>query len=170
MLNNILIVTNDSTDENILKSALASADDGPFTTECVRRLSAALERLRQGGIDAVLVDLALPDSQGIATFDRLFAAAPHIPIMTLSQEEAEVLAIEAVGRGSQGYLSKGYFKSTLVPQSLRNIIQRKAVEETLYKERARAEIALNSISDAVLCTDMAGNIDYLNGAAEKLTG
>jgi len=170
MLNNILIITNDTSDADILKAALASADEGAFTIEWVKKLSAALERLRQAGIDAILVDLELPDSQGIATFDQLFALVPHIPIVTLSQEEAEAVAIEAVERGSQGYLSKGYFKSTLVPQSLRNIIQRKAVEESLYKERVRAEIALNSISDAVLCTDLSGNIDYLNVAAEKLTG
>ena len=52
----------------------------------------------------------------------------------------------------------------------RNIIQRKAVEESLFIERTRAEITLNSISDAVISTDMAGNIDYLNTAAENMTG
>ena len=44
------------------------------------------------------------------------------------------------------------------------------IEESIYKEKTRAEIALNSISDAVFCTDVHGNIDYLNIAAEKITG
>jgi diguanylate cyclase (GGDEF)-like protein/PAS domain S-box-containing protein len=44
------------------------------------------------------------------------------------------------------------------------------IEDKLYREKARAEIALNSISDAVICTDILGNIDYLNTAAEEITG
>lgn len=78
--------------------------------------------------------------------------------------------MQAVQLGAQGYLSKGFFTSSLVPQSLRSVIQRKAVEEELHKEKTRAEITLNSISDAVICTDRSGNIDYLNLAAQELTG
>lgn len=170
MANRILIITGDATDAKTLEDVLRKAKDGPFDIEWVTRLSHALERLDAGGIAAMLVDLSLPDSQGIETFDKLFAAAPQTPILTLSAEEDEAFATEAVQRGSQGFLSKGHFGSYLVPQSLRNIIQRKAVEETLYIEKARAEITLNSISDAVIGTDMAGNVDYLNLAAETMTG
>ncbi len=170
MANQILIITGDATDAKTLEDVLHKAKDGPFDIEWVTRLSDALERLRAGGIDAILVDLSLSDSQGIETFDTLFGAAPQTPILTLSAEEDEALATEAVQRGSQGYLSKGHFGSYLVPQSLRNVIQRKAVEEMLYLEKARAEITLNSISDAVIGTDMSGNVDYLNVAAEHMTG
>ena len=170
MANRILILSDDPVDANSLKTALGHAGDGPFAIEWLRQLSAGLERVQQGGVDAILVDLSLPDSQGLATFDQLFSTAPHIPIMMLCAGDEEPLAIAAVARGAQGYLSKGHFGSYLVPQSLRNIIQRKAVEEAFYLEKTRAEIALNSIGDAVLCTGLAGNIDYLNIAAEKLTG
>jgi diguanylate cyclase (GGDEF)-like protein/PAS domain S-box-containing protein len=170
MTNRILIITGDSADAKILEDVLRKAKDGPFDIEWVTRLSDALKRLSAGGIDAMLVDLSLPDSQGIETFDKLFAAAPQTPVLTLSAVEDEALATEAVQRGSQGYLSKGHFGSYLVPQSLRNIIQRKAVEETLYLEKARAEITLNSIGDAVIGTDLSGNVDYLNLAAERMTG
>jgi len=170
MSNRILIITGKPADAEILKDVLGKARDGPFEIEWLTQLSLGLERLSKGGIDAILVDLSLPDSEGLATFDQLFAAVPHTPIMTLSEGDDDALAIEAVERGSQGYLSKGHFKSYLVPQALRNIIQRKAVEEAFYKEKARAEIALNSISDAVICTDLSGNIDYLNIAAENITG
>jgi diguanylate cyclase (GGDEF)-like protein/PAS domain S-box-containing protein len=166
----ILIITDHPVDANILTDVLGSARDGPFEVEWVRYLATALKRLSMGGIDAVLVDLVLPDSKGIDTFDLLFSASPHMPIMTLGTVEDEGLAVEAVQRGAQGYLAKGYFASSLVPQTIRNIIQRKAVEQSFYKEKARAEIALNSIGDAVICTDMQGNIDYLNIAAETITG
>ena len=170
MPNQILIITDDVGDAKVLQQVLAKASDGPYAVEWVTRLSDALKRMRAAGVDAILADLSLPDSNGIDTFDQLFALAPQTPIMTLSAQDDEVLAIEAVQRGAQGYLSKGHFGSYLVPQSLRNIIQRKAVEETAFLEKARAEITLNSISDAVIGTDMAGNVDYLNVAAENMTG
>ena len=170
MSNRVLIITADAGDINTLREALGQAHDGPFLIEAATSLAHGIARLRQGDIDVVLVDLALPDSQGIATFDRLFAAAPQTPIMTLSAPDDEALSIQAVQHGSQGYFSKGHFSGHLVSQSLRNIIQRKAVEAKLYGEKIRAEITLNSISDAVIATYLRGNIDYLNAAAEKLTG
>lgn len=170
MANRILIITADAEDAATLQNVLNKAKDGPFILEWQQSLADALARLKTGCIDAILTDLSLPDSQGIETFDQLFACAPQTPIMTLSEVDDEELAVEAVERGAQGYLSKGHFGSYLVPQSLRNIIQRKAVEESVFLEKARAEITLNSISDAVIGTDMTGNVDYLNVAAEALTG
>jgi diguanylate cyclase (GGDEF)-like protein/PAS domain S-box-containing protein len=170
MANHVLIITSDATDAKALKDVLGEAKDSSFDIEWVTRLYDGLERLRAGGIDAILVDLSLPDSQGIATFDKLFAIAPQTPIMTLSMTNNVMLASEAVQRGAQGYLSKDHFSNNLVPQSLRNIIQRKAVEESLFIEKNRAEITLNSISDAVIGTDMSGNVDYMNVAAEGMTG
>lgn len=70
--------------------------------------------------------------------------------MTLFAVEDEMLTTEAVQRGAQGYLSKAHFGSYLVPQSLRNMIQRKVVEEKFFIEQSRSAITLNSISDAVI--------------------
>ena len=170
MANRVLIITSDAADAESLKDVLGQAEDGAFDTEWVTCLSAGLERLRAGYIDAILVDLFLSDSQGMATFDQLFAVVPQTPILTLHAADNQLLARETVQRGAQGHLSKDYFSNSLLPYSLRNIIQRKAVEESLFIERTRAEITLNSIGDAVISTDMAGNVDYLNTAAESMTG
>lgn len=169
-MHTILVVTGNASDAKILGNVLSNASDGPYAVEWVTLLADALHRLKKQDVDAILIDLSLADSQGIATFDQLFAVVPQIPIMTLSALEDERLATLAVEHGAQGYLSKGHFESYLVPQSLRNIIQRKAVQESIFIEKARAEITLNSISDAVIGTDMEGNVDYLNAAAETLTG
>lgn len=171
MTNHVLIVTAEQVDAEVLQDLLRQARDGPFSVEWVTQLSAALERLGDDGrVDVILVDLSLPDSQGIATFDQLFAKAPHTPIMMLSSAEGEDLAAQAIKRGAQGYILKGYFGSSLVSQSLRNIIQRRVVEESLFVEKSRAELTLNSINDAVISTDITGRIDYLNVAAENITG
>lgn len=170
MANTVLIVTDHANDAKILEETLGKAKDGPFEIEWARRLSESLERLKRDGIDIVLIDLFLPDSQGLETFDVLFKLVPGVPIMTLTDEAQESLSIEAVNRGAQGFLSKGHFQNSLVPQALRNIIQRKCVEEALFVEKERARVTLESVGDGILSTDVAGNITYLNAQAERLTG
>ncbi len=81
-----------------------------------------------------------------------------------------MLTTEALQHGARGYLSKAHFDSHLVPQSMRDMIQYRAIEENYFIEKTRAGITLNSISDAVIGTDIAGNVDYLNRAAETMTG
>jgi diguanylate cyclase (GGDEF)-like protein/PAS domain S-box-containing protein len=169
MLNHILVLTNDPIEAKMLKIALGRSKC-LFKIEWLTQLSNGIERLSMSDIDAVIVNLSLPDSIGIATFDKLFAAVPHTPILTLGLPEKSALAKEAVAHGAQGNLSKSYLDSNIVPQALLNIIQRKHVEEVFNQEKVRAEIALNSINDAVICTDLSAKIDYLNASAVKMTG
>lgn len=166
----MLIITGNVDDAKTLHDTLGAARDGPFFIEWKRNLSDGIDCLNQKDIDIILVDLFLDDSQGVETFDSLFKVSPLVPIMTLSDEAQEYLAIEAVERGAQGYLSKGHFRSSLVPQALRNIIQRKCVEEALFVEKERARVTLESIGDGILSTDVDGNVTYMNAQAERLTG
>ncbi|MHB8503679.1 MAG: putative bifunctional diguanylate cyclase/phosphodiesterase [Candidatus Acidiferrales bacterium] len=165
----ILLIENDPAAADKIRAALAAGGSGSFDVEWVRQLSEGLERLSKRGIDAVLLELSLPDSRGIETFDKLFAAVPDIPILVLGNGN-EALAKEAVGRGAQDYLLAGHIDSYSLPRALRNAIERKAVEDALYVEKERAQVTLNSIGDAVLCTDISGNVTYLNLVAEAMTG
>ncbi|MBM9616447.1 EAL domain-containing protein [Desulfobulbus rhabdoformis] len=170
MTNRVLIITGDAGDAKVLKAVLSAAESGEYIVEWVRQLSEGLKRLLAGDIDLIVADLALSDSQGIATFERLYASAPHAPIVILTAPDQESLTSTAIQQGAQGYLSKGNLAPPLVPQYLQNLIRRKSLEETYYLEKTRAEITLNSINDAVIGTDMLGNVEYLNIAAETLTG
>ena len=170
MIHCVLIITADSVVAEDLQDALGKAADGQFSVQRADHLSEAIVLLRADRIDAIMADLSLPDSQGIETFDQLFAIAPHVPIIILCVADDERLTTEAVQRGAQGYLSKAHFGSYLVPQTLRNCIRSKGLEERFFIEKTRADITLNSISDAVISTDMSGNIDYLNITAENMTG
>jgi diguanylate cyclase (GGDEF)-like protein/PAS domain S-box-containing protein len=166
----ILIITGDSTDAKTLENMLDNAGDCLFAIQSVRNLAEGIKRLEAGGVDAVMADLSLPDSKGISTFDALYAVAPHTPIMMLFSEVDEMLTTTVLQRGAQGYLSKAHFDSYLVPQSMCNMIHYKTIEENYFIEKTRAGITLNSISDGVIGTDIAGNVDYLNRAAETMTG
>jgi diguanylate cyclase (GGDEF)-like protein/PAS domain S-box-containing protein len=165
----ILLIENDPVVADKICAALAAAGSGSFDVEWVRQLSEGIERLSKRGVAAVLLELSLPDSHGIETFDKLFRVTPDIPILILGNGN-EGLAKEAVGRGAQDYLLAGHFDSYSLPRALRNAIERKAVEDALYLEKERAVVTLNSIGDAVLCTDVSGYITYLNLVAETMTG
>jgi len=166
----ILVIEGDSSTTAQIRSALAAPNNSSFQIECVSLLSHGLEHLAAKNTDAVLLALDLPDSQGISTFEKVFAAAPDVPVLILGGDRAEALAKEAVGQGAQDYLLPKAIDSYSLPRMLRNAIERKVVEDALFLERERAVVTLNSIGDAVLCTDISGNITYLNLVAETMTG
>lgn len=170
MLNIILLITDESVDAENLQQILEQAQDGPFAIEWIRSLQDALHRLDTDGIGVILLDFFLPDSQGIQTFDKVFATASPVPVVTLVSDDSIALAREAVQRGAQGYLLKGHFQNELVPQALRNTIERKLVEDALFVEKERAAVTLDSIGDAVISTDRLSVITYINVAAERMTG
>ena len=166
----ILLIDNDPVSAGEVKAALMTADTDSFDVDCVATLSRGVLRVSEKKIDAVLLKLCLPDSDGIASFDRLFKTIPDVPILILGGKDQESLAKLAVSRGAQDYLLPDHLDSYSLPRALRNAIERKAVEDALFVEKERAEVTLNSIGDAVLCTDVLGNVTYLNLVAETMTG
>jgi diguanylate cyclase (GGDEF)-like protein/PAS domain S-box-containing protein len=167
---NILLIEDNADDATFIQIALASTRFGPFQIEWVTNLSDGLERLSKGEIEAVLTDLSLPDSQGMETLNRLLLAAPHVPILVLSGAEDEDIASQTVRHGAQDYFPKSHLDGHTLSRALRNMIDRKKAEDALFIEKERAQVTLNSIGDAVLCTDSSGNITYLNIVAEQMTG
>jgi PAS domain S-box-containing protein len=165
----VLLISDDDGKADRIHGALATPRIGFFDVKWIRRLSEGIERLREPGIAAVLLDLSLPDSDGIHTFEELFKVAPDIPILVLGGEDEEAAA-EAVSRGAQDYLLPNHLDSYSLPRALRSAIERKLVEDALYVERERALVTLNSIGDAVICTDVDGNVTYMNLVAETMTG
>jgi diguanylate cyclase (GGDEF)-like protein/PAS domain S-box-containing protein len=166
----ILLIEGDPATAETIRSALAEAHDPAFAVEWVRHLSESVEELNIGQADAVLLDLFLPDCRGLETFDRLWRAAPNVPILIICDPGDESLAIQAVERGAQDYLSKIHLDGDSLRHALRNMIERTVAAEAMFGERERAEVTLNSIGDAVLSTDLAGYVTYLNAAAERMTG
>ena len=170
MDDHVLLISNDPALGRTIRAALADIRDIPFEVSSVSRLSAGLERLGGDGIGMVLLDLFLPDSRGIETFDVLHLLAPHVPILILSDPSNESVARLAVQRGAQDYLLKNHIDNRWLPRALRYVIGRKAAEEALFVEKERAQVTLDSIGDAVLSSDLGGRITYLNPVAEQLTG
>jgi diguanylate cyclase (GGDEF)-like protein/PAS domain S-box-containing protein len=173
----VLLVEDDRTDAVLILKALADPEDGSFEVEWVTCLADALERLARERIDVVLLDLTLPDGEGIEAFDRVFRAAPEALILVLSAVDDEETARRAVRRGAHDYLAKGHTDTYWLPRALRYVTERKTTErvlrqaeERLFEEKERSRVTLDSIGDAVLATDLAYKVTYLNPMAEEMTG
>lgn len=175
----LLLIQNSAIDSTAVRDALTNSRDEPFRVVCVRHCAAALKVLAKqiamkidadDAIAATLVDLSLPDSNGMETFARLIRAAPHIPMLILTSAQDQDVAKLAVQCGAQEYLLKDRLDTYLLPKVIRRIIEHAANTENLFQEKERAQVTLDSIGDAVVSTDVDGHVTYLNVVAERLTG
>jgi PAS domain S-box-containing protein len=152
---------------------LLGPSGGPFAVEWIKTCTAALDRLSdrtKDDVAAVLMDLLLPAGQELDAFDRIFLASPGIPILVLSNSEHEEVAKQAVQRGAQDFILDDRLDSYSLSKALHNMLERTANAEALFIEKERAQVTLNSIGDAVISTDAAGYVTYLNQVAEAMTG
>jgi diguanylate cyclase (GGDEF)-like protein/PAS domain S-box-containing protein len=174
LIRTLLLVEDSSGEARLLRELFNEL--GPHGTELIHLecMVDAENYLAGHTVDIDLLDLGLPDAQGLETVRRARAAAPHAALVVLTGLDDESLAAESLHEGVQDYLVKGPSEIYGSPQgllrSLRYAVERKALEEALFKEKERAQVTLNSIGDAVICTDIAGNVALLNIVAEKLTG
>jgi diguanylate cyclase (GGDEF)-like protein/PAS domain S-box-containing protein len=136
----------------------------------VESLTEAEEHLANDEIDIVLLDLNLPDANGLAAVRRAQAAAPGVPLVVLTGLDDESTAAQALQEGAQDYLVKGQIEMHGLLRTLRYAVERKIRETALSAENERAQVTLSCIGEALVCADLLGNITFLNSVAEKLTG
>ncbi len=166
----LLLVEDNHGDARLLREMLD--EQGMQNTELTRVecMIDAEKHLAESGYDVILLDLGLPDVQGLGAVRRAHLAAPRVPLVVLTGLDDESMATQALQEGAQDYLIKGQLDGKGLLRALRYAVERKTTEEALFAEKERAQVTLNSIGDAVICTDIAGNITFLNLVAEKMTG
>src|SRR5947208_13625198 len=120
----VLLVEDNPGDARLILELLGEVQAQGFDLERVDRLDEAIARLARSGVDVVLLDLGLPDSQGLDTFVRVRREAPKEPIVVISGLDDERVALEAVRSGAQDYLVKGGIGGPLLARVLRYGIER----------------------------------------------
>src|SRR3981189_3052756 len=136
----------------------------------VECMSDAEKHLSEHAVDIILLDLGLPDAQGLGAVRRAHAAAPRAPLVVLTALDDEALAEQALQEGAHEHLIKGKVETRGLFRALRYAVERRSMEEALFEEKERAQVTLNCIGDAVVSTDISGNITFLNRVAERMTG
>jgi diguanylate cyclase (GGDEF)-like protein len=127
----VLLIEDNPADARLMQEVFAGIANSPFELEHMDRLASGLARLTAGGIDVVLLDLSLPDSQGLDTLVRVQAHAPDVPIVVLTGLDDEALAVQALQQGAQDYLVKGTVDSNILTRSVRYAIERHRMQQEL---------------------------------------
>lgn len=157
-----------------VEKALLSANDKAIRVESATSLAGALECLAKSDIEVVLVDGNLPDSGGTELFSQLRLAAPNALVLPLTGVGGQFPP--ASGEGEL-FPDPGTSDMDWLSGAIQYVTRRKtteaawrAADEALFEEKERARVTLGSIGDAVLVTDVQGNVTYINQVAEVLTG
>ena len=136
----ILLVEDNPGDARLVEVLLSDADlSGSFNIVHAATLGEALERLEESNSEVILLDLSLPDSSGLETVNRMRAAASEMPIVVLSGQDDEQIALQTLKNGAEDYLVKGRGDGELVARSVRYSIERKSAEVTLRQREKRLE-------------------------------
>ena len=140
----ILLVEDDIEQAGLIAKIMAKTGNG-FEISWVPQLSQGLERLEQGGVDLVILDLGLPDSQGLETFTQVNKKVPNLPVVVLTGLADESLGLAAVRQGAQDYLVKGSVDYKVLAQTIRYALERRRSQEALLAERQRLYAVLDTL-------------------------
>jgi DNA-binding response OmpR family regulator len=136
----ILLIEDNLGDARLIQEMLNEAKSAPFILEWREMLSSGLQKLAEDGADVILLDLGLPDSQGLDTYSKAQSQFPGVPIVVLSGLHDESVAVKAVSEGAQDYLVKGQIDGKLMARSMMYAIERKRSEMAIKKLRHQIEL------------------------------
>jgi sigma-B regulation protein RsbU (phosphoserine phosphatase) len=159
----ILLIANDSAVGKLLES-------GDFQVEQTGRLSAGLEKLERQNFDILLLDLNLPDGQGLAMFSQVRAASPQTPIIVLADAGNEELAERTMWIGAQDYLIKQQLAGPLLLSILRKTIARQQGQLAHGYEGFLLQTLMDNIPDAVYFKDTRSRFLMISRAHAKKFG
>jgi len=122
----VLLVEDNPGDARLVREALNDGAPDQFTVQVADSLQHALASLGPGveEVDVILLDLSLPDSQGLETYRAIHARDPEVPVLVLSGLNDESVALKAVNEGAQDFLRKSKVDSELLPRAIRYAIER----------------------------------------------
>ncbi|MFB2896010.1 ATP-binding protein [Aerosakkonemataceae cyanobacterium BLCC-F50] len=137
---NVLLVEDSPTDAQLFQHIFFRAATGDWQLVHVERLSEAIAACQTQLFDVALLDLHLPDSEGLDTISQFNQAIPDVPIIILTVFDDEELALQAMAQGSQDYLVKDQVTTQLLRRSIRYALERSQILQKLRNsERATLE-------------------------------
>ena len=159
----VLLIEDDRDFVTVIKEGLMASRDPSFDVECEEDLAGGLARLSKGGIDVVLLDLKLRDSDGLATLSKVHARAMDLPIIVLTGEYGEELGPQTLKQGAQDYLTKGRVDRDILIRSIRYSIERK-------RQEAETKQLVSSLPSILIGIDSDDLIRHWNSVAEQVFG
>jgi signal transduction histidine kinase len=166
----ILLIEDNPGDVRLLRKALAEAPGGPYRLLTTEWLAAGLKLLEEQPVDILLLDLGLPDSKGLAAVAMVNARFPTLPIVVLSGNQDEAVALDSLKFGAQDYLIKRTIHGAMLARVLKYAVERQRLKTALNACEARIHRIIDNNPDGMVVVDREGIIRYDNPAARELFG
>ena len=166
----VLLIEDSSEEAELIRMMLAQSRREEVRVDHVTRLADGLARLAAAPADVVLLDFSLPDSKGLLSFQRVRAAAPHAPIVILTNLDDEETALSAVREGAQDYLVKRQVDNELLLRSIRYAIERMHAERALWESEERYALAVNGAHDGIWDWNISTGATYFSPRWKAMLG
>jgi len=167
----VLLVEDSAFDAKLIQDLFSAAGMGGFALDHAVNLADAFVRVGQKDYDCILLDLTLPEAQGLETFSAVYQKRPDVPIIALTRLDDEELALKAVEMGAQDYLIKGQVQAALLKRSISYGIERKVLEEQLRHNLENLEAMVKARTSELIETikQLKTEIDKRRKAEADLT-
>lgn len=167
----VLLVEDSPSDAFFIRESLATAYPTAYTVLTVDRLAAAEATLATRIMDVALLDLGLPDSNGLNTFLQLRRAQPDLTVLVLTGLDDEDTALRAMQAGAQDYLPKDQLSPALLHRSIRYAVERNRVTRALRETESRFRELAETIREVFWLTDPGkARIIYISPGYEAIWG
>ena len=166
----VLLVEDNPGDVVIIIEMLKEASKSHFKVTAAENLENGLKYLINENFDILLLDLNLPDSEGIETFNTILQDAQDLPIIILTGLADEKIAINSVGKGAQDYLIKGQTDGQLLAKSIIYSIERKGIEKKLRDSEEKYRLMVDKIQSGVFLINPENKLKYVNESMAKMLG
>jgi len=164
----VLLIEDNPGDVRFIQEMLSEVQSVNYDLYCEGQLQTGLKHLSEDGIDVVLLDLGLPDSQGLDTFSKLYIQAKNVPIVILTGFGDETAALNAVQMGAQDYLVKGSVDGHTLSRIIRYAIERKRVETKLRQSEEHYRLLVKTMNEGFIELDKNYRFSYVNEAICRL--
>jgi PAS domain S-box-containing protein len=164
----ILVIEDDNAIAKLITMIIEK--NGPYSVERANSIAMAQARLEQGGIDAALLDLELPDSSGIETVRRICSNHPELPVVILTSHSESDIAQQALREGAEDFVSKGTSIAIMLDRALRYSLERKRVSRELERQKSLFEAVFRDVPDAMVMSNAHHEIVLCNPGFKNMFG
>ncbi len=166
----ILVIEDNPGDARLIQEYLKSDTSVDFLVHITTTLADSLKTLASNKFDVVLVDLGLPDSQGIYTFHEIINANPGSPVVIVTGNDDESMGIEAVRNGAQNYLVKNQINANLLIRTIKYAIEIKRINIELKENQEKYCAIFEGAASLIITISPDGTLINCNNRIQQLLG